>query len=152
MTPRTLSRITTFSSLRIGFTGSRLGMSPRQLRRLEALIGERCPSELHHGQCIGADAQAHEIAMRLSVPAIIVHPPRDTMLVARLPSGPNSQTQVTYLPAARALRRNRAIVRAVDLLVAAPASSDETVRSGTWSTIRFARRLPGVSVVILAPV
>jgi hypothetical protein len=38
------------------------------------------------------------------------------------------------------LARDRDIVNAVEFLIAAPKSDDQTLRSGTWTTIRYARK------------
>jgi hypothetical protein len=47
------------------------------------------------------------------------------------------------------LARNRDILRATEMLVAAPAQDIEQLRSGTWSTVRFARKTGRVVWVIL---
>jgi hypothetical protein len=78
-----------------------------------------------------------------------VHPSTDSALTARLCEA-TSQVVVRFEPPSRPLGRNRAIVRTVDLLVAAPSSAIEEIRSGTWSTVRFARS-QGRRVLILAP-
>ena len=38
------------------------------------------------------------------------------------------------------LVRNRNIVRAVDIMIAAPATDKEELRSGTWATVRYCRQ------------
>jgi hypothetical protein len=66
--------------------------------------------------------------------AIVIHPPA-------------IETQRAFKTAAdvRApkpyLDRNKEIVRETALLVAAPAEAVEQLRSGTWSTVRYARWL-----------
>jgi hypothetical protein len=47
------------------------------------------------------------------------------------------------------LARNKDIVRATEMLVAAPAQDIEQLRSGTWSTVRFARKMERAVWVIL---
>lgn len=47
------------------------------------------------------------------------------------------------------LARNRRIVAAVDVLIAAPETDREELRSGTWATIRYARAA-GKPVVMLS--
>ena len=49
----------------------------------------------------------------------------------------------------RYLARNKDIVRDSELLVATPGEETEHLRSGTWSTVRFARKLGRVVWVIL---
>jgi len=52
---------------------------------------------------------------------------------------------------AQALSRpQQGIVRETELLIAAPAEFSEQHRSGTWSTVRYARRL-GRPVQIIGP-
>ena len=48
------------------------------------------------------------------------------------------------------LDRNKDIVNNCDLLIAAPKENTEVLRSGTWSTVRYAKQL-GVTVVIIEP-
>jgi hypothetical protein len=54
-----------------------------------------------------------------------------------------------HASAGKELDRNRAIVAAVDVLVAAPLEDREVQRSGTWATVRSARR-KGIPVVMLS--
>jgi hypothetical protein len=94
--------------------------------------------EAHHGMCEGADEQFHHICMNLGIP-IVGHPPENTRYL------------MDYDPAWFArmhepkpyLVRNRAIVDSLDLasdrLIAAPKEMEEVKRSGTWSTLRYAR-------------
>jgi hypothetical protein len=48
------------------------------------------------------------------------------------------------------LVRNKYIVRETALLISAPAEPAEQLRSGTWSTVRYARRI-GRQVCLLTP-
>ena len=59
--------------MRIGFTGTQRGMTIRQRTELAILL-RNVSGEFHHGDCIGADAEAHEIARRSSF-TLIGHPP-----------------------------------------------------------------------------
>jgi hypothetical protein len=125
-------RGTKVGALRIGFTGTQLGMTEAQRAALKAVLTERDATVLHHGDCIGADAQAHEIAVSMSC-EIVIHPP----IV---------EAKRAWKQAARTLRptsylaRNKDIVRDTAMLVATPGEDTEQIRSGTWLTVRFARR------------
>ena len=136
---------------KIGFTGTRRGMTPTQRAELTRLLSELAPAEVHHGGAIGADAEFHEIALALGIPRIVVHPsslaePSADIRLADVRSA------VIVLPPRKPLRRNRAIAREAEVLIAAPATAEEIERSGTWSTVRFTRRcLPTVRVVVLPP-
>lgn len=125
-------------------------MTTAQRAELERLLRELVPSELHHGGAVGADRESHEIALRLGIPSVVVHPSNDVARTADLGVAPTT-TVVTYLEARDPLKRNKTIVRAADTLIAAPASATEQVRSGTWFTIRFARRSSDVEIIVLSP-
>ena len=59
----------------IGFTGTRRGMTQRQIERVTELIAKHEPKVVRHGDCIGADAQFHEICLASVWCDIIIHPP-----------------------------------------------------------------------------
>lgn len=115
----------------VGFTGTRYGMSDRQKQQLRMLLRtfSRQIDEFHHGCARGADTEAVAIlnGIRTTWPADAGH-------VVEVPHPPKSQTPPDLLA------RNRAIVLAVQILIAAPQDDDERIRSGTWYTVRQARR------------
>jgi hypothetical protein len=128
--------------VRIGFTGTREGMTPAQERALRDFLASRPGAVLHHGDCIGADAQAHDVAVELGC-VVVIHPPAVGTLRAFKPSSDVRKPR-PYLD------RNKDIVRETKLLIAMPAEFTEQHRSGTWSTVRYARRL-GRPVRIILP-
>ena len=127
----------------VGFTGTRVGMTPAQRAALiEAL---RCmgATTFHHGDCVGADAEAHA-AIRIYLPHICIHihPPVAESLRA------GCQGDVAHPPLPY-LVRNRQIVAASQLLIAAPRATPSQ-RGGTWYTIRYAHEGPTpIPVMIL---
>ena len=128
--------------MRIGFTGTRQGMTERQKSAVRDLLASYAGTILHHGDAIGADAEAHDIALALGC-AIVIHPPAIATERA-------FKTAVEVRAAKPYLVRNKHIVRETALLIAAPAEPVEQLRSGTWSTVRFAHRL-GRKVHLLTP-
>ena len=118
----------------VGFTGSRSEPTAQQLDWLRETLVRVRVTEFHHGDCIGADAAAHTVVRRLGPEIrVVIHPPTNPQYRAFC-FGDET------LPEAEYLERNRVIVRSCKLLLALP-SGPEYKRSGTWSTIRFARRL-----------
>ena len=122
---------------KIGFSGHRTGMSNEQQDMLYFLLlsfRDAKPMsssvvEFFHGDCVGADEQAHGIANYLGY-RITTFPPQNPSLRAFCEAD-------EVLPAKPYLERNRNIVDASDVLLAAinfPASG----RSGSWYTYRYA--------------
>ena len=118
--------------MNIGFTGSRNGLTEAQTERLTDLLVEMKPHEFHHGDCVGADEGAFELAHPLGV-WTICHPPTDPKLRAYTR---NSQIRDPK----HYLARNHDIVDETDHLIACPGKMEEEGRSGTWATIRHARK------------
>lgn len=121
-------------NLKIGITGTRKGGSMYQVFLLDTILERVIPeqSEVHHGDCVGFDAQAHTLALRRNIP-ITIHPP--TILINRAYCTPCSvlKDEEGYR------QRNHNIVDACDILVAAPLTDKQAgVRSGTWMTMRYA--------------
>lgn len=137
--------------MRIGFTGTQIGLSQNQGRLVTTLMRDlKNITEFHHGDCIEADETAHKIASSLlfSTQAdIIIHPPVDSSKRAYCDKL-GSSFVVSVLPERDYLDRNHDIVDAVDLLIACPKSHVEELRSGTWATIRYAYKI-GRPVMIL---
>lgn len=115
-----------------GFTGtSKLHMSTSQKVVLRDLLDAY--AELHHGDCIKSDADAHDIAVGLGL-RIVAHPCTIEHMRAW------KKAHVILTPK-EPLERNKDIVYAVDELFATPMTKYEVLRSGTWATIRYARIL-----------
>lgn len=122
--------------MKVGFTGTRRGMSTTQVAWLAKFLRNESVTEFHHGDCIGSDAEAHVIAesvLKYRRIAIHIHPPISDSKRAY------KHGDVEY-DAKPYLDRNRDIVDACDVLVACP-GQPETLRSGTWATVRYARKI-----------
>lgn len=139
--------------MRIGFTGTRNGMTDRQKRQLkEGIIFYQYSEgnfEFHHGGCIGSDEEAHDLAYNMNV-KIVIHPPIDDKYAMEYEIYRDKNLDVEILPAKDYLDRNHDIVDACDLIIAAVETREEQLRSGTWATIRYARK-HNKRLVILEP-
>lgn len=94
----------------------------------------------HHGDCIGADADFHRLAVLQGLKTH-GHPPINPSKRAWCKFD-EIENEKEYLD------RNKDIVDATHFLIACPQTFEEELRSGTWSTIRYARiqQKPGVIV------
>lgn len=121
--------------MKIGFTGTQIGMSLNQKEQFVLKLYELNPSEFHHGDCIGADAEAHDI-VREFFPEIkiIGHPPN----ISTKRAFKECNEYRSLLPY---LERNHNIVDDTDFLIGAPKEDTEVLRSGTWATIRYSKKL-----------
>jgi hypothetical protein len=127
--------------MKVGFTGTQVGMTEYQEIALVHILRREGALELHHGNCIGADEQACQIAWDMDIPPI-AHP-GDT---------PEKQSEIESfetLPVKPNLERNHDIVDVCELLVAAPKGPPQQ-RSGTWATIRYADKV-GRKTLIITP-
>ena len=130
--------------MKVGFTGTQQGMTQQQKIRFIRLVQKVLNiDEFHHGDCIGADYEAHNVfEYKLRDVQIIVHPPEDCSKRAYC-AGHKT------LPPRPYIQRNHDIVDAVELIVAIPAGPEIT-RSGTWATIRYARKT-GIPIYVINP-
>jgi len=119
----------------VGFTGTWRGMTLEQIRAVKALLEELDPTDVHHGDCIGADENFDDLARDHGAHRV-AFPGTDSR--GRSPKRAYCLTEHER-PAAPYLERNRAIVDSSDYLVACPGEFVERTRSGTWSTVRYAR-------------
>ena len=138
-------------TIHVGFTGTRVGMTPIQKKGVELAL-DMIPGSIvfHHGDCVGADADAHEIVTRVAPERaiIVIHPGYDKKGKmpnrAWCPVGDN----VAVHDAKPYLERNHDIVAECEVLISTP-GGPELLRSGTWATIRHARGTYRRTIVIL---
>lgn len=134
----------------VAFTGTRYDLPAAQVAALARVLRDLAPSRLAHGCAQGADEMAWRIARAMGVP--VDHYPGVGAGGSRVWRGA-CDVQPGDLAHAEApmLRRNRAIVDTGDVLVACPREErGEALRSGTWSCVRYARRV-GRDIVIVRP-
>lgn len=115
-----------------GFTGTRRGMTKRQQQVLARMLYARAGG-FHHGLCVGADAEAHELAY-LAALDIIGHPPIVTEHKAEI----SSTTFKMMREPKTHFARNRDIVNETDELIAAPFVGTHPGHGGTWYTVDYA--------------
>lgn len=128
----------------IGVTGTRRGATVPQLVEMRSLIeyyitkdreGGGTLTRLHHGDCVGVDLQAHGLALELGA-LVEVHPPLRDRYRAYTTHWSVLHKEAEYE------MRNRHIVEACDVLIGVPEREQNmSARSGTWATIRMARRI-----------
>jgi len=131
--------------VKYGFTGNRSGLSTEQKLQVYNLLVSHIANnetiEVHHGDCVGADKEFNDICLQLHQEYpnanihIVVHPSIDNTFRAHTNSDISS-IQIS-LPN---LMRNKLIVNQTDKLIGCPRSAKEIIRSGTWATIRYARK------------
>lgn len=124
----------------VGFTGTRNGCTEKQkdsIRKAFKALKENAEKlnqtvVFHHGGCIGADYDACMLALKFGF-QIHVHPPINNRYIF------DYEREADFVePPMEYLDRNRRIVDAVDSMLCCPAEKKEKLRSGTWSTIRYA--------------
>lgn len=129
----------------VGFTGTRQEITAEQTDEILDFVISRSPHRFLHGGAIGSDQLLHEM---------ILHQPAS--IATAIEIYPASQQRHRYWegqkhiafysgrdcivhPPIPPLTRNRIIAERCDWLLACPATSEEELRSGTWTTVRYAR-------------
>ena len=133
----------------LGLTGSRKGLTDEQvvsfLSLVKELNSESRISTVHHGDCAGSDADMHKLLTNILGNVFFLHPASGVEAQFRANCTPFRWRHLPLPP----LQRNSNIVEASDVLIATP-KGKESLRSGTWATIRFARKT-GVKTYIIYP-
>jgi len=133
--------------MHVGMTGTQDGCTRQQRENIRRWIIEHASEieTLHQGDCVGADFFV-AVQAEMSNIQMVVHPPTFNGKRAHTETFSNV---VEVKPPADYLVRNRRIVAATDCLIAIPKGM-EALRSGTWSTVRYARK-QGKPVTIFWP-
>jgi hypothetical protein len=128
----------------IGFTGSAAKITKEQRELIKKILTSLKPAEAHHGGCIGADNGFHEICLKLKI-KLVVHPGTDGY--GRMPLRADLIGNFTRLNPIEHLSRNKKIIDCSDIVLAIP-DGPETRKSGTWSTVRYAKK-SGKKLIII---
>jgi hypothetical protein len=126
----------------IGFTGTQddLPLAQQQmLRHTFIMLHKLGIVTMHNGDCIGADFFVYNEWKHLRG-KVVGHPP-DIASKRAFCSFDAAYDPKSYLA------RNKDIVDCCDLLIAAPNSFKRKLRSGTWSTIRYAEKTKPVLII-----
>ena len=134
--------------VRIGFTGNRNGLTHEQKEEIKSILDKYDNIIVSHGDCVGSDTDFHNICVNYknSYPnkqiTIHIFPPSISTLRA-FNVGDVLMDKQPYL------QRNMSIIKNSTMLIACPTDKNkEELRSGTWSTIRQAKKL-NKEVIIL---
>lgn len=121
----------------VSFTGTRLGCKTTQLHEVKKFLEELRGkvAAFHNGACHGADRELFYLCMDVmpQVPTFF-HPSGSEQYDWALREAPVKSQVANIQPP---LVRNRIMVDACDWLIACPGGR-EVLRSGTWSTVRYA--------------
>ncbi len=136
--------------MKVSFTGTRRGMTVLQRRALRTELSALFSPVSNtghlfiHGDCIGADEQAHKMVRRyFPWVSIATRPSNHHEMRAEC------EADVMHAPC-DPLIRNVSIVREGSVLLACPAENEEQRRGGTWFTVRKARAM-GKRIVLIRP-
>lgn len=125
--------------MKISFTGTQQGMTPTQKVVLERRLRELKATYLIHGGCIGADDEADQIAVSLGIERICY--PSTNLEKSIDPAILRARGNIRIYNRQQPLVRNWDIVKNGVYLLACPSQVAEVLRSGTWATVRYARKL-----------
>ena len=132
--------------IHVGFTGTRHGMTEAQKSAVFNLVSDLAHVDnltTHHGDCIGADAEFHNISCLLAT-RLVVHPPVDESHRAFVKDAHEWRAACTHFA------RNRAIVLESTVMIATPYEAKRQMRGGTWYTISRAM-LSGKPLALVLP-
>jgi hypothetical protein len=109
-------------------------MTEAQRERVWELVGHRT-FFAHHGDCVGADAEFDAIVRRADgLRGVIMHPSNLSTRAYCTPRYPHDVVRDPLDPVVR----DKIIVDQVGAMIATPKHSAPVLRSGTWTTIRYA--------------
>ncbi len=128
--------------MKVGITGTRSGMNDSQLAAVFDFLQDADIVEFHHGDCVGVDIEAADIAKYHAIKTVC-HPPIKDELRGFHKSD-EFREPLSYFA------RNRKIVDGVDLLLVVPYQNARQETGGTWYTHDYAIKT-GVPVKIIYP-
>lgn len=119
--------------MKVGITGTRNPITDKQISEVKEFL-ESLPagSELHHGDCVGADVTVANIAEDLGIKTVC-HPPEKNDLRA-FHDSTETRKEKSYFA------RNRNIVDETEVLLVVPMQDHWSSKGGTWYTHDYAKK------------
>ena len=127
----------------VGFSGTQKGATTEQLGVVGWFLERWKATEIHIGSCVGADEQVFYYVRRYFPELTIYSHPSDILSKRAL-----IKADYEFEPK-HPLARNVDIVNGCRRFIATPYQAAEQRRSGTWSAIRYARKLLNVSSLVI---
>jgi hypothetical protein len=119
--------------MKVGITGTRNSINEKQIKEVVDFLKTLPPgSELHHGDCLGADHAVAKFASHLGIKTVCHPPDRDELRAYH--ESTETRDPRSYLA------RNRNIVSEVELLMVVPMQDEWQPRGGTWYTHDYAKK------------
>lgn len=126
--------------IKIGFTGNRYGLTSDQKVQIISILDKYNNMIVSHGDCVGSDTDFHNLCVNYKN----IHPNKKITIYIFPPNNPKLRAfnQCDLLMNEKPyLQRNLNIIKNSSILIACPIDKNkEQMRSGTWSTIRKARK------------
>jgi len=138
-------------SIVLAFTGTRRGLTDAQRSALRVVLAGYPGATLHNGCAEGADEECLELVYSgiLGRCSVVLHPAHLLRFIWAQSWQVGFNGHADLRGVAGPLERNRRMVDAASVVIACPHGPEER-RSGTWSTVRYARKR-GRDVVIVWP-
>lgn len=154
----------------VAFTGTQSGMTKWQKAECLERLKELKPTEFITGMCIGADYESTLLAIEAGVRIFTFYPgslPLKRKSLFEFSSKLCDSTwrsielkgislDYRYFPIKPALERNQDLVNNSAAIICAPKEHTNTLRSGTWATIRYAwkrqKKNKFYRVIIIPPI
>jgi hypothetical protein len=129
--------------MHVGFTGTRHGMTDAQRTAVTAILGEIGELVAHHGDCVGADGEFHDLCRARSGASIVIHPGPATDADHAGKVGDERREPMNHM------KRNKTIVTESAVVIATPFEDVEQEFGGTWKTIGMARKAKRALAIVL---
>jgi len=133
--------------MKLGFTGTQIGMTPLQLLSVAQFIAHNQVTDSHSGDCIGADKDFYDLIT-------LANKNKNFQRICRFGHVPVNDSKRAFCAydverkALPYLDRNHNIVDECDFLIATPKEKEEQLRSGTWATIRYAKKTKKKGMIV----
>lgn len=121
----------------IAFTGTREGMSAKQVTAVLSLMKELQPELVYHGDCIGADTDFHNICILLRGNRTNPGYPKLHLFPSNRSTRAHNEDYDFIEPQQDPLVRDKDMAKRCDRMIACPKEFKEVLRSGTWTTRRY---------------